>query len=83
MIIKNNFNLFNSFSYQRSLSFDNNIEFDCTNSSKSLEENFLVHGDIYGKTEIKRNISQDILILCFFYYILLYLLKQNSYLKVK
>ena len=61
MIIKNNFNLFNSFSYQRSLSFDNNIEFDCTNSSKSLEENFLVHGDIYGKTEIKRNISQDIL----------------------
>ena len=38
----------------------NNKDYECTNSSKSLEENFLVLGDIYGKTEVKKN-SMDIL----------------------
>ena len=60
IINKNNINLFNSFSYKNSLSFDNNKDYECTNSSKSLEENFLVLGDIYGKTEVKKN-SMDIL----------------------
>ena len=60
MIKKNNINLFISFSYQRSLSFDDNKDLDFNNSSKSLEENFFVHGDIYGKTETKKS-SKEIL----------------------